>query len=523
MIKNPVLPGFHPDPSMLYHDGTFYIATSTFEYFPGVKISASADLANWETVCYPLDSHRLLDMRGNARSCGIWAPCLTHANGLFYLVYTDVKSWCRKPYKDTPNYITTAKDIKGPWSDPVFINCSGFDPSLFHDDDGKMYFVNMEWDYRKLLPDTESKQFSGILLTELDPATLKPVSEPVKIFKGTQRALVEAPHIYKKDGYYYLFTAEGGTGYEHAQTVARSTEISGEYENHPDLYLVCAKAAYEKISEGKLQKTGHGSIVQAKDGRWWFAFLCGRPLEGTEYCPLGRETSINEIVWENDWPYLKNRTQVADVEFEGYGEPQENAAIDYEFSSERFLHDFQAPRTYPGFTTDKGVLRLYGGDSPVSDFSQGLLARRQTDFAFEARTSLTAKISNFQQMAGLVYRYDERTHYFLRVSRSDEGNLTLGLLCMDAWDFSMPVPEIPVAEGKIYMKLRVNGCTGAFSYSSDDVTYTDIPYRIDVITLSDDYAEPLGFTGAYVGMLCVDMRDKTAWADFHSFTYSPLN
>jgi len=109
LIKNPVLTGFHPDPSMLFHDGMFYIATSTFEYFPGVKISASADLANWETVCYPLDSHRLLDMRGNAKSCGIWAPCFSWSRGLFYLVYTDVKSWRRKPYKDTPNYITTAK------------------------------------------------------------------------------------------------------------------------------------------------------------------------------------------------------------------------------------------------------------------------------------------------------------------------------------------------------------------------------------------------------------------------------
>ena len=521
MIKNPVLTGFHPDPSILYHEDMFYIATSTFEYFPGVKITESKDLANWETVCYPLDSHRLLDMRGNRSSCGIWAPCLSWHNGLFYLVYTNVKSWCRKPYKDTPNYITTAKDIMGPWSDPVFINCSGFDPSLFHDDDGRKYFVSMEWDYRKLKPNNEGQQFSGILLTELDSVSLKPIAEPVKIYKGTDRALVEAPHMYKKDGFYYLFTAEGGTQFEHTQTVARSKELYGEYENHPELYLICAKKAYEKIGEGALQKTGHGSIAQAKDGRWWFAFLCGRPLEGTEYCPLGRETSINEIIWENDWPYLKNKTQVADVEFEGYGVPKAPQAIDYDFNSTRFKLDFQTPRTSPKYSVENNTLRLYGGDSPVSDFSQGMFVRRQTEFDFEVQTSLTLHGSNFQQMAGLIYRYDERTHYFLRISYDDDGRLTLGLLCMDGWKFLMPVPEIPLDVDKVYMKLNVKGRKGIFSYSTDGNKYIEIPYNIDVTTLSDDYADPLGFTGAYVGMLCVDMRDKTAWADFHSFKYTP--
>ena len=522
MIKNPVLTGFHPDPSIIYYNGTFYIATSTFEYFPGVKITASTDLANWETVCYPLDSYRLLDMRGNAKSCGIWAPCLTYNDGLFYLVYTDSKNWCRKPYKDTHNYITTAKDIKGPWSDPIYINSSGFDPSLFHDDDGKKYFVNMEWDYRKINDGEEGKQFSGILLTELDPVTLKPISEPVKIYKGTDRLLVEAPHIYKKDGYYYLFTAEGGTQYEHTQTVARSKEIYGVYENHPNLYLICAKEAYKRRSEGKLQKTGHGSIAQAKDGRWWFAFLCGRPLDGTEYCPLGRETSVNEIIWKDDWPYLKNGTQVADVEFEGYGEQNAPEAVEYDFSSERFKLDFQTPRTYPKYSVENRSLRLYGGDSPVSDFSQGMLVRRQMDFNFEAQTCLTLHGSNFQQMAGLVYRYDERTHYYLRVTHDDDAKLTLGLICMDAWNFSMPISEIPLNNEKVYMRLTVSGKSGKFSYSTDGNKYTEIPYNIDVTTLSDDYADPLGFTGAFVGMLSVDMRDKTSYADFHSFKYSPL-
>lgn len=516
MIKNPVLTGFHADPSLLFVDGVFYVANSTFEYFPGVKISASTDLANWETVAYPLDEKRLLHMEGNPKSAGIWAPCLTHCDGLFYLVYTDVKDWAHYPYKDTPNYITTAKNIKGPWSDPVFINCSGFDPSLFHDEDGRKYFVSMEWDYRK----TDSAQFSGILLTELDPVTLLPIAKPIKIFKGSERGFVEGPHLYKKDGFYYLFCAEGGTGYDHAETVARAKTIQGPYEMHPNTHLISTKHA----PHSPLQKTGHGDMAQGPDGRWWFAFLCGRPLPNTNRCPLGRETGINEIIWENDWPYLKNKTIVPDESFEGYGERRVKGKEGGSFATADALKEFQSLRSKPTYSVDPdGVLRLWGGNSPACNFSQGVLLRRQTDFAFDASTSLTLTGENFQQLAGMIYRYDEKTYYFLCVSHDEEtkeGEQTINLLCSDGGKFFMPMtaPHI-IPAGKVRMNLTVNGKYGRFSYETADDSEIEIPYDIDISTLSDDYATPLGFTGAFVGMCCVDMRDKTAYADFYDFIY----
>ena len=514
MIKNPVLTGFHADPSLLYVDGTFYVANSTFEYFPGVKISASKDLADWETVSYPLSETRLLNMEGNPKSTGIWAPCLTHHDGTFYLVYTDVKSWQDSPYKDTPNYITTAKDIKGPWTDPVFVNCSGFDPSLFHDGD-KKYFVSMEWDYRR----TGHDQFSGILLTELDPKTLKPIAEPIRIFKGSPRGGVEGPHLYKKDGYYYLFTAEGSTEYGHAETVARSKTIDGEYEMHPNTHLICA----DGVLSAPLQKTGHGAMAQSSDGRWWFAFLCGRPIDQSLRCPLGRETAINELIWENDWPYLKNKTVIADLEFEGYGEQKAPQAKEYSFNDEEFLLDFQFLRSKPKFELENGILKLWGGNSTVCNFGQNMIVRRQTEFNFEAATFVKLHGKNFQQMAGLLYRYDEKTNYFLRVIFDEEkAQHTLALLCTDAGNFSMPLAEeIPVSADGVHLKVTVKGRRGIFSYSLDGVSYTEIPHVIDVSTLSDDYANPLGFTGAFIGMSCIDMRDKTAWAEFHYFKYIP--
>uniref|UniRef100_S0DFD1 Glycoside hydrolase family 43 protein n=1 Tax=termite gut metagenome TaxID=433724 RepID=S0DFD1_9ZZZZ len=520
MIKNPVLSGFHADPSLLYVDGVFYTANSTFEYFPGVVVSASKDLANWETVSLPLNEPRLLHMEGNPKSCGIWAPCLTYCDGLFYLVYTDVKYWSA-PYKDSPNYITTAKDIRGPWSDPVFVNCSGFDPSLFHDDDGRKYFVSMEWDYRKYDPDPakEATQFTGILITELDPVALTPVAEPVKVFKGSKLGLVEGPHLYKKDGFYYLFAAEGGTAYNHAETVCRAKSVYGEYVMHPNTHLTCTANA----PDAPLQKTGHGAMVQSNDGRWWFAFLCGRPLPGTRFCPLGRETAINELIWKEGWPYLKNGTMIPDQYFEGYGEQKPPEAVAYDFKSERFFLDFQFLRSKPKYSIEAdGALRLWGGNSPCCNFGQGAFLRRQTDFSFEAAMSFKLTAGHFQQMAGLMYRYDETNHVFLRAAYDKEENKsTLAILCQDAGKFSIPVEiEIPDAFATIYLKLTVSGKSGYFSYSPDGVSYAKLHYEIDVTKLSDEYGG-LGFTGAFVGMQSVDMRDKTSFADFYGFEYIP--
>ena len=524
MIKNPVLTGFHPDPSPLYHEGWFYIATSTFEWYPGVKLSRSRDLANWETVGYPLSRENLLYMEGNPKSTGIWAPCLTYSDGLFYLTYTDVKLWTGAAFKDTPNYITTATRLEGPWSDPVYVNCSGFDPSLFHAADGRKYFLNMEWDYRA----RGKEQFSGILLTELDPKTLRPISEPVKIWRGSEKGSVEGPHLCQKDGYYYLFTAEGGTEYEHAETVARARDILGPYELHPNTFLSCA----EHAPESPLQKTGHGGIVCAEDGRWWYACLCGRPIlsqSGERRCPLGRETLINEVIWSDGWPYLKNGTLVPDEMFEGYGEKKPDEPKRYDFSRGEpadFALDFQSLRSAPKYAFIDGCLRLFGGNSPACAFGQSVFARRQQHFAFEAATCLTLHGRSFQKMAGLLYRYDDATYYFLRVAYDEaRGQNCLGLLCSVQGRFSMPLgsEEIPVGAGPIHLRVRADHGNGVFSYALDGVKFTDIDYPLDVTLLSDECATPLGFTGAFIGMQAVDLNDKTAWADFSYFQYTPLS
>src|SRR5690606_34497577 len=225
--KNPILPGFHPDPSILRVEDDYYIAVSTFEWYPGVQIYHSKDLINWRLIGQPLTRSSQLNLIGNIDSGGVWAPCLSYSDGLFYLVYTDVKTRIGA-FKDCHNYLVTSESIEGPWSEPIYLNSSGFDPSFFHDDDGRKWLVNMIWDFRK-----GHNSFAGIALQEYSPEEKKLVGPIRNIFTGSELGFTEAPHLYKRNGYYYLMTAEGGTWYTHAVTVARAKSLFGPYEIDP--------------------------------------------------------------------------------------------------------------------------------------------------------------------------------------------------------------------------------------------------------------------------------------------------
>ncbi|MEQ9299602.1 MAG: glycoside hydrolase family 43 protein [Cyclobacteriaceae bacterium] len=285
-VQNPILKGFNPDPSIIRVGSDYYIATSTFEWFPGVQIHHSRDLANWTLVKRPLERKSQLDLLGVPDSCGVWAPCLSYADGIFYLVYSNVKSF-DGPWKDTPNYLIIAKDILGDWSEPIFLDSRGFDASLFHDEDGRKWYVTLVVDHR------QQRLFGGIEIQEIDPMSMSLKGPSYKIFEGTSLGCTEGPHLYKKDGYYYLITAEGGTEYHHAMTIARSRDITGPYEVHPQNPLITCK----DNPEHPLQKSGHGDFVQAANGDWYIVFLISRPISERGRCILGRETAIEKVFW----------------------------------------------------------------------------------------------------------------------------------------------------------------------------------------------------------------------------------
>ena len=249
MIKNPIIPGFHPDPSAIRVDDTYYVATSTFDWFPGVEILESKNLRDWLLAARPLDRLSLLDMRGEGPSEGIWAPNLSYSNGVFYLVYTDMKNSLTKA-KDLDNFLITAPAITGPWSKPIYLNSTGFDPALFHDSDGKKYLINMSWDFRP-----NHNKFGGIIIQEYSEKEKRLIGEIKMIDKPN--GLREGSNLYKIDGYYYLMIAEGGTGFEHSTVISRSKNIFGPYEDMPRHFLMTTRFN----PNYPIQRAGHSSLI----------------------------------------------------------------------------------------------------------------------------------------------------------------------------------------------------------------------------------------------------------------------
>jgi xylan 1,4-beta-xylosidase len=251
-IRNPVLPGFHPDPSFLRVGRDYYLATSTFEWFPGVRLHHSRDLVHWRCIGHALTDTRHLDLRAVPNSGGVWAPSLSYARGRFWLVYTVVRTWgMGQPFKDLANYLVTAEKITGPWSDPIYLNGTGFDASLFHDEDGRQWVVSMEWDHRPGRP-----RFAGIVLQEYDHQQLALVGRPRTILK--KDVLIEGPNLYRRGGWYYLMLAEGGTGWNHGISMARARRITGPYELDPQGSVLTAR----DDKQIELQKAGHGELVE---------------------------------------------------------------------------------------------------------------------------------------------------------------------------------------------------------------------------------------------------------------------
>jgi xylan 1,4-beta-xylosidase len=538
-INNPILKGFNPDPSIVRVDDNYYIATSTFEWFPGVQIHHSKDLINWQLITRPLNRKSQLDMKGVPDSCGVWAPCLSYTNGVFYLVYTIVKNFDDN-WKDTPNYVVTATDIAGPWSEPTFINSSGFDPSLFHDTDGKSYLVNM------LVNHTNNNFFGGIIIQEFDRAEKKLLGNIRHIFAGTELGCTEGPHLYKKNGYYYLLTAEGGTGYDHCVSLARSTCIFGPYEIHPNNPVLTAKHSPTNY----LQKTGHGDLVETQQGEWYMVFLTSRPLTQRGRCITGRETAIEKMYWKEDnWLYLDT-------------DNQENIARQYvlapnlvehkfpavkqriEFNSANIDINFQSLRVpiskdWANQTDRQGYLRLYGRESLSSCFEQSMLARRVQAHHAIASTCIEFSPDNFQQMAGLVCYYNTTHFHYLTITGDGidacSGKKFINIITCDDNKTSYPVSQaVDVSQvQRIYLKADFNGEILQFYFAlkltDKQPKWIKIGPELDGSILSDDYVQHAErgyspcFTGAFLGLACQDLSGQKCFADFAYFNYQEIN
>jgi len=519
VILNPILRGFNPDPSILRVGDDWYIATSTFEWFPGVCIYHSRDLAHWRLLSHVLDRATLIDMRGEPNGGGVWAPGLSWSDGLFYLIYTDMKRWAGQ-VKDCHNYLVTAASVEGPWSERVPLNSSGFDPSLFHDTDGRKWMVNMLWDFRSC-----QSGFGGILLQEYSAEEKRLVGEPSLIFRGTELGLVEGPHLYKREGFYYLVTAEGGTFATHAVTVARSAALQGPYEVMPGNPLL--SSMHDPALT--LQSAGHGSLVQAKSGEWVLAYLCRRP-QAKGRSILGRETCLQGVEWSPDgWPRLSGGAPSPSFEFH----PPDLPAREWEQEPAR--DDFDSPVLRPTWQSLRiplddglmslserpGFLRLKGQESILSHFRQSLVGRRIAAFTISASTCVEFEPSSFQQLAGLAAFYSTDSFYYLFISRAAHASKCLGIMRCERGVLSFPMEkEVPVEGWKrVHLGFDLVYERLCFRYSGDGSAWTRIGWELDASILSDEHAIPCGFTGAFVALCCQDLTGSGLHADFDFLEY----
>lgn len=507
MIQNPILPGFHPDPSICRVGDDYYIANSSFEWFPGVPIHHSKDLVNWRLLTHALDDTWQLELRGVPSSGGIWAPALSHHNGKFYLCYTIVHQ-LESATKDTPNYLTTAPSIEGPWSDSIYINSSGFDPSLFHDDDGRKYWLNMIWDHR---PDKHP--FYGISMQEYDEERECLVGQSKVIFKGSDIQLTEGPHLYKRNGYYYLLTAEGGTEYGHAASLARSRDLWGPYEVHPENPVVTSSGRPELV----LQKAGHASLVETQTGEWYMPHLVGRPLPGTQRCNLGRETAIQKVEWrEDDWLYIsgggnspQDEVSPPDLPTQPWPELPDRLPFDsIQYVTPRWQSQL--------IIREPDMLCLHGAESLESCFDQSMLARRLTSQKATATTAIQFDPDSFQQMAGLAAYYNTYLFHYLYLSRDEELGLCLQIHSCDDGTSSFPVggTPVPVPTGDLYLRMVFDESDLQFSWSTDGTDFHNIGPVLDASLLSDDHGDHWGFTGTFVALACQDLTGSKLAAEF---------
>lgn len=539
-LKNPILPGFHADPCICRKGNDYYIAVSSFEWFPGIPIYHSRDIKHWELYTHVLTDEKTCDLKGLPSAKGIWAPCLTYCEDedLFYVVYGIMRSMNAR-YFDIDNYLITAKDICGPWSEPVYLHSSGFDASLFHDRDGRKWVVALDWETR-----SDYEKPGQICIVEYDPQTKKIKGNPRRIWRGgTDRGCLEAPHLTRHGEYYYLMCAEGGTGYYHGVTMARAKNPLGPYEGDPTNPIVTA--VLENRNERKdvdhlkphyynpasyLQKCGHGSYVETSLGETYLVHLCARPFTPELRCTLGRETAIQKMKWTEDgWLRLASGGRMAETFVEGSALPDWTPAQipdRDDFDSTRLGIQYYAPRIAPSSFCDlsarPGWLRMRGQESGCSLHRVSMLSRKLRSVHAEIMTRMEFEPETYQQSAGLILYYDNMNFAFLRKYYSDTlGQPALSVLRIKNGERG-EFERIPAPNGSVWMKLMIESRRSSFSYSDDGKRWSTIGPVFDTSEFSDEYSRYGEFTGCFVGLSCADRLLHQKCADFDFFCYRDL-
>lgn len=499
---NPVLPGMYPDPSVCRVGDDYYLVNSTFQYFPGVPVFHSKDLIHWTQLGNVLDRPSQLQLKNANAWLGIYAPTIRYDNGVYYMVTTNIGN----AHNGKINFFVTATDPAGPWSEPVWLDQGGIDPSFFFED-GKCYFTSN--------PDV------GIWLCEIDPKTGEQLTESRLIWEGTGGRHPEAPHIYKKDGYYYLMIAEGGTEMGHMVTIARSRDIYGPYEANPANPILYHQRKLTQSSP--IQGTGHADLINAADGSWWMVCLAFRPQVNGMHL-TGRETYLAPVSWSDDgWPVVNgNGTISIDMDVPTLPQtPGKSRNMQYDFTQmESFTPEWVHLRNpHPeNYRFTPAGLELTATSATMNSLESPTFAairQQDIDFSLESKFSLIDAAEGAE--AGLSVYMDVTSHYdiFIRENADNTRSLVLAYQLHSISGIKAEAP-LPAGDGFITVKIDGKDDRYTFSYSTDGGNGLTSLGSLDTRFLSTETAG--GFTGTTIGMFAYGQGK----ALFRSLSYTPL-
>ncbi|MEO3946905.1 glycoside hydrolase family 43 protein [Gorillibacterium sp. CAU 1737] len=500
--SNPVIPGFYPDPSICRVQDDYYLVTSTFEYFPGVPVFHSKDLVNWKQIGHCLTTESQLPLHKSWSSGGIYAPTIRYHDGWFYMTTTNVSG--------VGNFYVRTQDPAGPWSEIIPVDQGGIDPSLFFDEDGKVYYLSA-WN---------GDRGDGIYQCELDISTGRRLTESRLVWQGTGGASPEAPHMYKRKGYYYLMIAEGGTEYGHMETIIRGSTPYGPFEPCPHNPILTHRSLRHTI-----HATGHADLLEAHDGTWWAVFLGIRPPSYPMRHHLGRETFLAPVQWTDEgWPVIGNNTRIEAV-MDGpsfMGNPIPGPSVRDHFTEEALGFDWIFLRNPPAGSwslTDKpSSLTLRGTACTLDeDGAPAFVGRRLRHFSCRAETILEFDPRQDGEEAGITVFMNGRYHYDFAVIQSAGDRKVLLRRTVG----SLKTEQLFSCEtGPV--KLKVDATPDLFTFSFQGVGGTEHKAgAAETHLLSTEVAG--GFTGVMLAMYAVSKADSASPAHFDWFDYEPLN
>ena len=533
--NNPVLPGFNPDPSICRVGNDYYLVTNSSEYYPGIPVYHSKDLVNWRIAGHAFDRPSQFNLDSVECSRGVFAPTIRYHDGVFYVLST--LTGVAEGQKGG-NFILTAENPAGPWSDPYWLDdANGIDPSLFFDDDGKAYYHG---NYTPVLKKWNNHR--NIWIQEIDLKTMTLTGKRTDIIngydyynKGTLDGGIqsgvdffEAPHIYKKEGMYYLVAGHGGTFHNHAVSVWRSKDIFGPYEANPDNPILTHR---DLPPDHELTSVGHADFVQTQYGEWWMVYLGRRPYGGKIHI-LGRETFLSPVDWNGEWPVVNpegksGRGELAHKKPEMKEHLWDSTSDRYKFSDNKLdphLTFIRTPASEWWSLTDRpGYLRMQLRPEKISEIANpSFIGRRQTFIDGVAETEMEFIPVKENEEAGIVVLRDRNNYFKFTVGSEGEESVIRLMKRYNPMKEDDLAASVTVNTHRIKLRVTSEGVLYTFEYSTSYDHWKTLAGKVDGRFMGMEGAGR--FTGTFIGMYASSNgSDSRNTADFDWFTYRNTN